>query len=1133
MKRLWCSAALILGIIPALGQGYQPYDLLPLTLGTWWKYSDGSMARVAQVTEDWDSVSVVISNANTAVHGPGVLTLEADAEEIRVTGYSNPAYIIVNGHMGYAPFLKQPVILGRTWAFSLTSNGYPTHHTITVSDTDQPVTIQGRTFAHCTEVTVDVAYPSGYSPGQTRWIKNFYRFLPGVGCIERVLTSDDRKTNVLRAVAWEIKDPATAVVITGDPQSQYGVTGKTAKFSVEAYGSTALTYRWRKGAVDLVNGGRIAGATSATLTISGLTAADAGEYSVIVTSGAGSLTSQEAHLWIIPASQTFSLQDYYWPIHQGNWWLYDTRGNDWSKTLHRVESAAQATTCYQGCSPPKPFVVEDAARIYAAYGEGDGPGSFTPGDEWWDYSVVRADAWGFVGYDDNPGEMEMRVGRAFLINNMVRLGQTIPMTGQVHVNGTCAGQAALTFSFLDYTNLTTSAGRRFDECLHVRYSMVAGGSTEINDEWWAKGVGMVKKFRKKVQPGNTRTESYELIDYSAIQPTRITTQPASRTNNIGSTATFVVGAVGVQPLAYQWLKDGDALFDGPKYSGTTTRELRIADVQVNDSGLYTVQVRSDNGLTASASATLAVTDLLGPVLEIASHTDLQIVAGSSLILGGSASDAGRGGHGIASVTVNGKRADGGSAGGDSVINWTCATALMAGTNRLTVTARDDWGNATTTVIRIVRDAARPTIGFWFPKPLQQWGYSTIQARGWARDNVRVRQVELRLNGGPWVPATGETAWSAGFELSPGANTLQACAVDDVGNRSLTNAVKFTYNHFLPARGSYFGLFSAEPVARQNSGYLSLTASSGGLYSGSFTLDGKATAFSGAFDTTGRTIKTVNRVGSSPVTLTLALDLTPGADRLTGTLSDGTWVADLWADRAVFSSTTNKAPYAGRHTMAFAGGEAGNESIPNGFGHGAAVVDSAGKVTLSGYLADGSTWSQSSRVSKDGRWPLHTLQYGGKGLVHGWLSFTDQSPQGLLGGRLNWIKPPQTTRYYPLGFGTEGLAVGSRYVPPPNSSTRVIALTNGVVSFSGGNLAAPFTNQVVLASNNLISNASPNRLTLKISPASGLFGGTVVLPGTKTTNTFKGVLLQDQAAGFGYALGTNRSAAVVVEPSPDL
>jgi hypothetical protein len=93
-----------------------------------------------------------------------------------------------------------------------------------------------------------------------------------------------------------VTDPA----ITGQPQSVTNNYGTTATFSVTAVGLTARSYQWKKvGGANLSNGGNIAGAQSSSLTISGVSYLDAGDYYVTVTDSAGSVDSASATLTVI------------------------------------------------------------------------------------------------------------------------------------------------------------------------------------------------------------------------------------------------------------------------------------------------------------------------------------------------------------------------------------------------------------------------------------------------------------------------------------------------------------------------------------------------------------------------------------------------------------------------------------------------------------------------------------------------------------------------------------------------------------------------------------------------------------------------------------------------------------------
>jgi uncharacterized delta-60 repeat protein len=99
--------------------------------------------------------------------------------------------------------------------------------------------------------------------------------------------------SVTSAVATlTVLDPA----ITGQPADQTAFTGQSATFSVQAAGTTPLSYQWRKGGVGL------SGETLASLTLNNLQLSDAANYDVIVTNGFGAVTSSVAVLTVQEAT---------------------------------------------------------------------------------------------------------------------------------------------------------------------------------------------------------------------------------------------------------------------------------------------------------------------------------------------------------------------------------------------------------------------------------------------------------------------------------------------------------------------------------------------------------------------------------------------------------------------------------------------------------------------------------------------------------------------------------------------------------------------------------------------------------------------------------------------------------------
>jgi hypothetical protein len=68
---------------------------------------------------------------------------------------------------------------------------------------------------------------------------------------------------------------------------------------VDVSNPAGASYQWQLNNVNLVNGGSISGATTKTLTVSGVSPSDVGHYRVLVTNGQGTVNSLDATLAIV------------------------------------------------------------------------------------------------------------------------------------------------------------------------------------------------------------------------------------------------------------------------------------------------------------------------------------------------------------------------------------------------------------------------------------------------------------------------------------------------------------------------------------------------------------------------------------------------------------------------------------------------------------------------------------------------------------------------------------------------------------------------------------------------------------------------------------------------------------------
>lgn len=119
------------------------------------------------------------------------------------------------------------------------------------------------------------------------------------GSYYAVVTNSIGSTTSL-AATLTVLEPVVAPTIVASPSSQTAALGAPVTFSVSASGTGPLTYAWRK------NGVAIPGANAATLTLPSVQAADAGNYSVVVTNSAGSATSAVATLTLSAAPAVVS-----------------------------------------------------------------------------------------------------------------------------------------------------------------------------------------------------------------------------------------------------------------------------------------------------------------------------------------------------------------------------------------------------------------------------------------------------------------------------------------------------------------------------------------------------------------------------------------------------------------------------------------------------------------------------------------------------------------------------------------------------------------------------------------------------------------------------------------------------------
>ena len=475
------------------------------------------------------------------------------------------------------------------------------------------------------------------------------------------------------------------------------------------------------------------------------------------------------------------------------------------------------------------------------------------------------------------------------------------------------------------------------------------------------------------------------------------------------------------------------------------------------------------------------------------------------------------------------------------IPWTCTLSLVPGANFITTQGvSTNNGTASAVVIRnvfFVPALPSPSMKSTLTLVTSGNGKITGLANGASLEVNNIYKVTA-VPVGNWL----FTNWTSGTNtnsLSPLVNNNSALTF--VMSSNLILQANFVTNPFTAVAGVYNGLFSpAIGVTEESSGFFSATipASSRGTYSAKLLLNGGSYPFTGTFDLSGKAEKVLTLSDNSLVAVILNLNLAAPDDMITGMVNNdipGGWSSDLLAERAVFNAKNPATNYAGKFTLIVPPGSNAPTNEPGGFGYATLTNIPNGLVTISGQLGDGTAISQSVPVAKDGNIPLYVSLYSRQGSFQGWLTVandTNNTPaQSIVGNNLSWIKiSSRAGTLYAGGFtNTNIMILGSLYQP-----SNPLALTNGTLTISNGNLGSALVySNLTIVNNKLVNNDPnnpPNPLSGVITPGTGILTVTFKATGASANTVAKGVVLQDTSStnGAGWFLGTGQTGYFLLQ-----
>ncbi|MFM2082855.1 MAG: hypothetical protein RL380_1546, partial [Verrucomicrobiota bacterium] len=342
--------------------------------------------------------------------------------------------------------------------------------------------------------------------------------------------------------------------LTTQPASRTNNAGTTASFTSAAVGAAPLTYQWR------FNDAPLAGATNASLSLGSVQTNQAGNYTVVVSNPFGSVISYAAKLTVNFLPPAIITQ----PVSRTNnagttatfavtvsgsaplafaWYLNDVRLTYSSGTA--VSSTLTLTNVQQASTGNYYAIITNAAGVVTS-------------------SVVALTVVDTAPViTSQPASRTNNAGTTASFS--VAVTGTTPRTFQWSFNGT---------NLLNATNSSFSVG-------NVQQANVGNYSVTVSN-----ALGSVTS-------GNARLT---VVDIAPV----ITSQPASRTNNANSTASFSVSVTGTTPRTFQWR------FNGTNIVNATNSSLSVANVLPANAGNYSVVIANALGSVTSSNALLTV-----------------------------------------------------------------------------------------------------------------------------------------------------------------------------------------------------------------------------------------------------------------------------------------------------------------------------------------------------------------------------------------------------------------------------------------------------------------------------------------------------------------------------------------------
>ena len=343
-----------------------------------------------------------------------------------------------------------------------------------------------------------------------------------------------------------------------EPVSQTVFESSTVHFTVEVSGTGPFTYFWR------FNERNYGMTSSSTLTIPNVRLSDQGNYSVVVLGAAGSVTSSNAYLRVLPVPKF---------VEQP----YSTNKTVGNAVTFRATATGTAPIQYQWL-----FITNAVTNLIA------GANNAT-------YTITNVQM-------AHEGHYQVQVTDAVtsIQSTQAYLTPLVPIT---IVQGVPATQTVMAGDSVSFS--VTVSGyplpfryefRKVSTALETNISYSSNVTFTLNNVQYANAGTYRVVAINPATPGGVLSACILTVLSAPV----ITVQPTNRYVNPGTNTTFNVAAVGTAPLRYQWWFNETNLLER-----ATNNSLIVTNVQTTNLGDYTVVITNLYGATTSQVANLS------------------------------------------------------------------------------------------------------------------------------------------------------------------------------------------------------------------------------------------------------------------------------------------------------------------------------------------------------------------------------------------------------------------------------------------------------------------------------------------------------------------------------------------------